>query len=174
MGGPIFSRKLLAQERDELDALLGHPADAVTKRATIILLSSEERYRASEISDLVGMHASSVRYWIRRFNKEGMIAVRPRKARGWGSRVNPDARAMLIQLAATPPREIGLKFTTWTLRELKEHLVERGIVEEISHETIRRILKDNNIDWRASGSLPKDTPPLNLLESSKTPELLEE
>jgi hypothetical protein len=48
---------------------------------------------------------------------------------------------------------MGLKFTTWTLRNLREYLVEHEVVEEISHETIRRILKEEDIDWKASGAL---------------------
>lgn len=170
MGGPIFSRKLLAQERDELDALLGHPADAVTKRATIILLSSEERYRASEISDLVGMHASSVRYWIHRFNEEGLSALRHSEALGRGSRMGDDVRVALAQLATTPPRLMGLKFTVWTLRKLREYLIEQKIVLDISHETIRRILKESGIDWRSSGSLPQGPGILDLLDISKSTE----
>ncbi len=131
------------------------------------MLSSEERYRASEISDLVGMHASGVRYWIHRFNKGGLTALQPRKARGWGSRVDSDVRATLVQLATTPPRELGFKLTTWTLRKLREYLMEHKIVEEISHETIRRILKDENIDWRASGTPPEHSSIVDLLRTSR-------
>jgi transposase len=157
MGRPIFARRLLPQEREELDALLYHSIESLARRAAIVLLSSEERYHVSEISILVGMHMSSVRYWIHRFNKEGMMALQPREPRGWGPRVDPGVRATLIQLATTPPRELGLKFTSWTLRELEKYLVEREIVQEISHETIRRILKDENIDWRVAGTLSKDS-----------------
>jgi len=155
MGGPIFTRQLLSHEQDKLDALLYHPVETLAKRAAIILLSSEEHYRASEISVLVGMHVSSVRYWIHRFNQEGMTVLQTRDVRGWGSRVDSNIRETLVQLAATPPREMGLKFTTWTLRELRKYLLEQKIVQKISHETIRRILKDEDIDWRASGSLPQ-------------------
>lgn len=166
MGRPVFARRLLPQEREELDALLHHPLAALAKRAGIILLSSEERYRASEISVLLGMHVSSVRYWIHRFNKEGMTVLQPRKGRGWGSFIDSDARTTLIRLATTPPREMGLKFTTWTLRELKKYLVEREIVKEISHETIRRILRDEGIDWRACGTLAENSLIPDLMETS--------
>jgi len=166
MGRPIFARRLSSQEREELVPLLHHPVKVLAKRGAIILLSSEERYRASEISDLVGMHASGVRYWIHRFNKGGMTALQPRKARSWGSRVDSDARATLVQLASTPPRELGLKITIWTLRELERYLVEHEIAK-ISHETIRRILKEEDIDWRASGTPPEHSSIVDLLSTSR-------
>jgi transposase len=153
---PVFARKLLNQEREEIEALLHHPVECWAKRAAIVLLSSEERYRAPEISVLVGMHASNVRYWIHRFNEEGMLVLRPNEAPHWGSSLDPEVRQTLIQLATTPPRELGLKFTTWTLRQLRKYLMEHDVVNDISHETIRRILHSENIDWRACGTLPQD------------------
>jgi len=165
MGRPIFARSILPQEQDELDALFHHPVKALARRAAVVLLSAKERYRTPEIATLVGMHQSSVRYWIHRFNKGGMSALRPSDGPGAGSRVNPEVRATLIQLATTPPREMGLKFTTWTLRELREYLVEHEMVE-ISHETIRRILKEENIDWQASGALPENSQVHDLLQNT--------
>jgi transposase len=152
---PIFARRLLPQELEVLKALLHHPKKSVSRRAAIVWLSAEERYRASEISALVEMHASSVRYWIHRFNEQGIAALRPSEAQGWGSRVDSNVRQKLVRLATTPPRDLGLKFTTWTLRALKTYLVEREIVDSISHETIRRVLKDEDVDWRACGTLPE-------------------
>jgi transposase len=163
---PIFARRLLHQEREKLEARLHYPVETLAKRAAIVWLSSEERYRAPEIAELVGMHANSIRYWIHRFNKEGMTTLRPCESLHWGSRVDSNVRATLIQLATTPPREMGLKFTTWTLRNLKEYLIEQEVIEEISHETIRRILKEENINWKASGSLLKGSLTPDLLGSS--------
>ncbi len=165
MGRPIFARSILPQEQDEVDALFHHPVKALARRAAVVLLSAKERYRTPEIATLVGMHQSSVRYWIHRFNKGGLSALRPSDGPGAGARVDPEVRATLIQLATTPPREMGLKFTTWTLRELREYLVEHEMVE-ISHETIRRILKDEDIDWRTTGTLPQGSLIPDLLENS--------
>jgi transposase len=151
-----------------LDALLQYPVEDLARRAAIILLSSEERYRVPEVATLVSMHESSVRYWIHRFNEEGMPVLRPDEASGRGSRIDPDLRDTLVELAITPPRQLGLKFTTWTLRELQGYLVDQEIVDTISHETIRQILKDEEVDWQTSGCLPKDAPIPELLEKLDT------
>ena len=84
-----------------------------------------------------------------------MSALRPRRHRGWGSRVDPTIRDTLVQLATTPPREMGLKFTTWTLHELTEYLVSHEAAKDISEETVRKILRDEGIDWREPGNLPE-------------------
>jgi transposase len=125
---PIFARRLLHQERKELETLLHHPVETLAKRAAIVWLSSEERYRASEIAELVGMHANSIRYWIHRFNKEGMTTLRPCESLHWGSRLDSNVRETLIQLATTPPLEMGLKFTVWTLRSLREYLIKQEVI----------------------------------------------
>lgn len=163
---PIFARRLSHHEHEELTTFLDHPIEVLAKRAAIILLSSEERYRVSEISALVGMHASSIRYWIHRFNKEGMTALQVREAPYWGSRVDSNVRQTLVQLAAISPREMGLKFTIWTLRTLRDYLMKHTAVGDISHETIRRILKDENIDWRVSGALSENSLIPDLLGTS--------
>lgn len=66
-----------------------------------------------------------------------------------------DIHVIIARLATTPPRDLGLKFTTWTLRKLKEHLAENVNVE-ISHETIRKGLEKRNIDWRTAGAKLKE------------------
>jgi hypothetical protein len=48
------------------------------------------------------------------------------------------AEARLIAVACSPPPE-GRK--AWTLRLLADRLVELEVVDTISHETVRRVLK---------------------------------
>ena len=173
MPRPLFAKRLSPQEQRELDALLCHSVQALAKRAAIILLSSQERYRVSEIATFVDMHVSSVRYWIHQFNEGDIAALRFDEGSRRVSRVAPEVCDKLILLAATPPRELGLKFTTWTLRQLREYLIDHEIVEAISHETIRRILKNEGIDWQASGTLPENSRILDLLENTISQQTLE-
>jgi hypothetical protein len=52
-------------------------------------------------------------------------------------------------VARTPPQQVGLPFTTWSLSKLVEHLRERHRVE-ISTNTVRRILRAAGVRWQAT------------------------
>jgi hypothetical protein len=55
-------------------------------------------------------------------------------------------------LAQIRPRELGLNFTRWTLHKLAQQAAKRGIVDRISHECVRQILKEADCDYKGNGS----------------------
>ena len=76
-----------------------------------------------------------------RFVEEGLEAALVRKKQERPSRertLDGRAEARLIALACSAP-PTGRK--AWTLRLLADRLVELEIVETVSHETVRRVLK---------------------------------
>ena len=48
------------------------------------------------------------------------------------------------------PKDLGLPFTQWSLSKLQESVVKMGIVESISHEWVRKILKARGITYQRS------------------------
>lgn len=145
----IYARPLLPDERRELVRMLRSPDERLAQRARVILLSSEERYRVPEIANMVGLGADKVRKWIHRFNKFGLEGLRTRGRKpGPPPKFHGTTRRRIVEIAQTPPRRLGLLFSTWTLHNLRRYLIEQGVVEEISHETLRKILKEANVDWR--------------------------
>lgn len=80
-------------------------------------------------------------------------ATRPRRLDG-------AAEARLVQLACSSPPEGCAK---WTMQLLADRLVALEIVEEISHETVRKTLKKTSLNpgSRSSGS-SRQTPTPNL------------
>ncbi len=151
----IYARPLLPDERRELTRMMHGPNERLAQRARIILLSSEERYRVPEIAEMVGLGPDKVRKWIHRFNRHGVDGLR---ARGQKPGPPPKFRGMtrrkIVEIAQTPPRRLGLLFSTWTLHNLRRYLMEQGVVDEISHETLRKILKEANVDWRRPYVMP--------------------
>ena len=43
-------------------------------------------------------------------------------------------------LATTEPRVLGLDFDAWSLQRLRSQLIERGVMNDVSAETIRQEL----------------------------------
>ncbi|NPA91246.1 MAG: helix-turn-helix domain containing protein [Chloroflexi bacterium] len=148
----IFARPLLPDERRELVRMAESSDPTMRARAKVILYSAEERYRVPEIALLVGLGPDKVRKWIHRFNTQGLRGLKNRAYKpGPPPRFRGMTRKKIIEIAQTPPRTLGLLFSTWTLHSLRRYLIEQGIVDHISHETLRKILKEANVDWRKHG-----------------------
>lgn len=145
----LFARPLQEQEKATLERIMSGENEVLKQRALIILLSSEEQYRVPEIAPMVGLHVDKVRKWVIRFNTYGMKGLQPtRRKPGPRGKFDPSLRNKIVQIAQTPPRELGLLRTTWTLDSLREYLVESRTVSEISRESLRQILLQGNVNWQ--------------------------
>ena len=72
-------------------------------------------------------------------------------------KITDKARNEILRISSTNPREIGLKFSTWSLRSIAGYVKEKKIVKEeedgISHTAVRDILRENGVEWRHSKSV---------------------
>jgi transposase len=65
----------------------------------------------------------------------------------------------LVRIACQMPDEMGRSFSQWDCRELARELVEQGVVEEISPQTVQRLLADHRLKpWRHHAWLGKKAP----------------
>jgi len=145
----LFARSLNLEERATLERLMVGENEAIKQRALIVLLSSQEQYRVPEIAPLVGLHVDKVRKWVVRFNHHGTTGLQPtRRKPGPRGKFSPKVRAHIVDTAKTPPRELGLLRTAWTLDSLRDYLIDNGIVAEISRESLRQILLQGGVSWQ--------------------------
>jgi transposase len=142
----IFVRDLTDKEMQELYLLMED--EEVGLRAKMILLSSEG-YTVPEIRERTNTHDGTIRKWIHRFNKKGIEGLLPVPRTVKNPRITKEQREMIVEVATTEPRELGMKFSNWSLRRLVWYVETRAkIVEKISHERIRQILAESGIKWR--------------------------
>jgi len=118
-------------------------------RAKILLLSSKGFF-AGQIADKIGCDARKVRKAIKAFNKEGLNALKRGKAKGTKPKFTKEQRAEMLGIASTEPKVLGLHFTTWSLPKLKRYFIEHKIVDSISIESIRQLLKSEGIKLKKS------------------------
>lgn len=145
---PLFVRDLQPDEREELERCSESLSKEEASRAAVILLSAEGK-TAVEIGQTLGAHPSNIKKWIRRFNTDGLtgIAIKKRGPQGGprprflGSQVEK-----ILRLAQSPPSSLGYSFKVWTPQKLATAAVERGIVDRISHVTVRQLLKRNEAE----------------------------
>jgi hypothetical protein len=65
-----------------------------------------------------------------------------------------------LLIARTSPCDWGLSgFSTWSLAKLRDHLLDQGIVAELSRETLRRILGEGGVSWQTTTTWKASTDP---------------
>jgi hydrogenase-4 transcriptional activator len=139
---PVFVRSLMPSERDCLAQSAKSPNREEAARARVILLSAEGK-TAAEISQQIGSHPSNVKKWIRRFNEQGLVGVSAKKRGPQGGprpRFTREQTEAILRLSKTEPVALGYSFRDWTPQKLATAAVERGIVDSISHVTVRQLL----------------------------------
>ena len=145
--------KLTDKQRNELLSLLnkGKHNSRVIKRVNI-LLQSDAGKTARQISENLGTTKQTVYNIRKRFTSGGLRSALYEKPRPGGKR-RLDARqeAHIIATACSDPPGCRER---WTIRLLTDRIVELGIVDEISRETVRRTLKKTSLSRgrRSSGA----------------------
>lgn len=140
---PVF---LNEDERDELKRLIASGTAPARKlsHARILLKADESPEGAGlvdeEVADAVESSQPTVARIRRRYFEEGLEAALNRRPprREYPRKLDGEQEARLLALACSQP-PVGQ--ARWSLRLLADKLVELEIVEDISHQTVRRTLK---------------------------------
>ena len=159
MGLPKYLVTLSADERTQLRALLRR-GTASARRLTRarILLKADADLTDVEVAEGVGVGIATVHRIRQRCVEEGLeVALGERRRKGAAPKFTPKQHAHVIALAcSTPPAG----HARWTLRLLADRVVELGLVERCSYETIRRTLKKTPLSpgKRAGGASRRSGP----------------
>jgi transposase len=139
----IYIVKLSGEERQTLLDLTrkGEIKARMMKRA-MILLKADEGLTDPEIMAAVNVSRPTVERIRKRFVEGGLERALNEDPRpGQKRKLDGREEAHLIAVACSDPPS---GHEHWTLRLLAGRLVELGVVEGISHETVRRTLKKTN------------------------------
>lgn len=154
----VFVRALEPEEAQRLLKITRTARDRVRlRRAGIVQASSQGR----SASEAAAMFAASPRYArevIHAFNETGFAALDPKWSGGRPVRFGPAVRETVCRVAKTPPGELGLPFTCWSLSKLVGYLAEHKRIT-ISTESARQILRAAGIRWQATKTWKASTDP---------------
>ncbi len=147
--------RLTTAEQQELKALVSRGRAAAYKQthARILLMSDESRsdggMKDADITSALGVGQSTVERVRRRCVEEGIKSAlnRKKQLRRRQKRLDGEGEARLIAMACGEPPEGR---AGWTLKLLADQLVESEIVETISTETVRQVLKKTNSSPRSA------------------------
>ncbi len=135
----LYVRPLKADEKTKLEELARSSDEELARRARVVLLSAQ-RTGVHQIGTAVDLHPINVRKWIHRFDQAGLKGLQPRRSPGRPKLFSKQQREAIVGLATTEPRSLGLEYDAWSLKRLRVQLIERGIVGDVSPETIRQQL----------------------------------
>src|SRR5512133_844138 len=148
---PTYLKDITEEEKNRLYAMIDDDSSkGAGYRAKIILLRNEG-YTVPEIRRKTNHHDNNIRKWIHRFNGDGMDGIVSSRKHGHDAlNITDDIENEIVSIASANPRELGLKFSTWSLRVLAGYVMEKKIVGSISHAEIRNVLLKHGIEWRHS------------------------
>jgi transposase len=120
---------------------------AVTwRRAQMVLLSAQGMDLAG-IAKVTFTSVDRVRDVLHNFNADGLESLHPKYAGGRPPKFTPDQRAEIKKIALSRPSDHDLPFSTWSLPTLADFLVAEGVVEDISHEGLRTVLRQQQMSF---------------------------
>jgi transposase len=117
------------------------------RRAQMVLLSAQGM-DAAQIAEVTFASADRVRDVIHDFNADGFDALYPRYRGGRPPTFTLPERQQIKRIALSRPTDHDLPFSTWSLAKLADFLVAEGVVEDISHEGLRALLREEGVSFQ--------------------------
>lgn len=145
---------LTTAQRAELER---RDAGSLTRRQrnrVHVLLRADAGETDADIADALGTHVNTVARIRRRFAASGLDALAERPRSGVPAKLDGKAEALIIALACSPAPD---GYARWSARLLANRLVELEVVESISDDTVRRVLKKatSSRGRRRAGACPR-------------------
>jgi len=136
--------KLKAKERKLLEQIASKGSEKARKitRCRILMLAGEGK-TDTWIMEALGVARNTIRQVRSRYVHEGLeSAIEEQPRLGAPEKISGRQRAKITAMACSEPPEGRSR---WTLRLIADRLVELEMVDEISHQTVKRILKKTNL-----------------------------
>jgi transposase len=128
------------------------------RRAQMVLLSAQHM-PVAKIAEVTFTSPDRVRDVLHNFNTDGFDSLYPRYAGGRPPKFDLKQRARIKQIALSRPADHDLPFSVWSLSKLADFLVAEGVVDDISHEGLRALLRDEDVSFQAVKTFKASTDP---------------
>jgi transposase len=148
----IRVRELSAEEQQMIERLAhSRTAEARLVERARIIWQAYQGLSVPAIARDLGLHAQTVRDWLKRFNAHGLEGLHDLPRGGRPATYTPEQVAEVIATALTDPQTLGQPFASWTLDRLETYLnEEKGI--PIKRSRIDDLLIEEGLRWREQES----------------------
>lgn len=160
MAARVRVRPISNEEGNRLLRIVRRSSGSVVtwRRAQMVLLSAQGM-DAARIAEVTFTSADRVRDVIHNFNADGFDALYPRYRGGRPPTFTLPERQQIKRIALSRPTDHDLPFSTWSLAKLADFLVAEGVVEDISHEGLRALLREEGVSFQRLKTFKESTDP---------------
>jgi transposase len=131
----------------------------VTWRRAQTVLLSVQGLDVAGIAKVTFTSPDRVREVINNFDEDGFESLYPKYAGGRPPTFTLPQRQKIKQIALSRPADRGLQYSTWSLSKLAEFLVAEGMVDDISHEGLRALLRKEEVSFQVIKTFKASTDP---------------
>ena len=117
------------------------------RRAQMVLLSAQGM-DVAQIAKVAFTSPDRVRAVLHNFNDDGFDSLAPKYSGGRPPTFTLPERREIKKIALSRPVDHDLPFSTWSLTKLAEFLVAEGVVDDISHEGLRLLLREEGVSFQ--------------------------
>jgi transposase len=150
MAERVAVRDITNDEGNKLLQIVRRGSGSVVRwRRAQIVLWSAQRMDVPAIAKIAFTSEDRVREVIHNFNADGFDSLAPKYAGGRPPKFSASERAAIKKIALGRPVDHGEPFSTWSLTKLADHLVRKGVVDDISHEGLRALLREEGVSFQA-------------------------
>jgi transposase len=150
MAERVAVRDITNEEGNKLLQIVRRGSGSVVRwRRAQIVLWSAQRMDVPAIAKIAFTSEDRVREVIHNFNADGFDSLAPKYAGGRPPKFTLPERAAIKKIALGRPTDYGEPFSTWSLTKLADHLVRKGVVDDISHEGLRALLREEGVSFQA-------------------------
>ena len=155
----LFVRDLTGAESRRLTGWLRNSRNGIQMRRAQIIAFSGQGMRVQEIAANLEMNEEYLRELIRNFNDEGFDALRQKSQSDRPRSLTEEEESLIAEIATAPPQAFGRPFNQWSLRKLRDFLVEKRLIQPVSHNVIRRVLKNRKITYQRTRTWKRSNDP---------------
>jgi transposase len=150
MAERVAVRDISDEEGNKLLSIIRRGSGSVVRwRRAQIVLWSAQHMDVPAIAKIAFTSEDRVREVIHNFNRDGFDSLAPKYAGGRPPKFSAAERAEVKKIALGRPTGYGEPFSTWSLTKLADHLVRKGVVEDISHEGLRALPREEGVSFQA-------------------------
>lgn len=128
------------------------------RRAQMVLLSAQGM-DVAQIAEVAFTSADRVREVLHNFNDDGFDSLYPKYAGGRPPTFTHPQRQAIKKVALARPSDHDLPFSTWSLSKLADFLVAEGVVDDISHEGLRVLLREEGVSFQVIKTFKQSNDP---------------